>query len=422
MRILYDIAFFIYALFYLPYLVMTRRWYPGFGIRFGFFPFKTRQKLADRKNIWVHAVSVGEVAAAAGLVRRLKTQHPGHGIVCSVTTRAGYELARTQLADTALVIPSPLDCSLTAAAFIRAVRPAVYIAMETELWPNLFRRLYKKGIPIAIVNGRISDKSFGRYHAIKFLFKSTLKKVRVFCMQSDMDAQRVIALGADPGRVRVVGNIKFEDGPTQGQKAGGPGIFKADERVWIAGSTHPGEEELTLAVYRKMLDAGLPWRLVIAPRHVERAPDVMALARRCGFEGRVFSTLTPSAPLATAEVLVVDAVGHLRGLYGQASLVFMGKSFRVGGGQNIIEPAFFAKSVIVGPLMENFRDVLARFKEDGAIVQVKDEREFHDAVLALARDEGRRTAMGKKAAAVVGRNKGALSRTLACIQQAAGLR
>lgn len=420
MGFLYDIIFFAYAVVYLPYLVLTRRWYPGFGMRFGFFPSALKEKMAGPKNIWVHAVSVGEVAAVAGLVRRLKAQYPRHRIVCSVTTKTGYRLARIQLADVVLVIPSPLDFSGTVAAFTRALRPVIYIAAETELWPNLFRRLAKENIPVVVVNGRISDRSFGRYQTARFFLKGVLGDVRAFCMQSDTDAKRIMALGADPARVRVVGNIKFED-PADGGAPETPRVFPEGQDVWIAGSTHPGEEAIVLAVYRKMQDLGAPWRLVLAPRHVERSAEVMGCVRQAGFEGRTFSTLTPGNRLTADEVLVVDTIGHLRGLYAQASLVFMGKSLRVGGGHNVIEPAFFAKPIVVGPMMENFRDILACFKEDGAIVQVRDDEEFSDVVLALARDEGRRAVMGQKAAAVIAGNKGALKRTLACVREITGL-
>ncbi len=419
MGFLYDIIFFAYALVYLPYLVLTRRWYPGFGMRFGFFPSALKEKMAGIANIWVHAVSVGEVAAVSGLIRRLKAEYPRHRIVCSVTTKTGYHLARTQLADVALVIPAPLDLSVTVAAFTRVIRPVVYIAAETELWPNLFRRLAKENIPVVIANGRISDRSFGRYQAARFFLKGVLNDVRAFCMQSDTDAKRIRTLGADPARVRVVGNIKFEDEDNGGAPET-PRIFPAGQQVWIAGSTHPGEEAIVLAVYRKMLDAGLPWCLVLAPRHVERAGEVMGCVRQAGFEGRVFSTLTSGDHLAAGEVLVVDTIGHLRGLYAQASLVFVGKSLRVGGGHNVIEPAFFAKAIVVGPMMENFRDILDRFKEEDAIVQVKDDEEFADAVLALVCDEDRRAVMGQKAAAVITRNKGALERTLACVREITG--
>jgi len=419
MGFLYDIIFLAYALVYLPYLVLTRRWYPGFGMRFGFFPSALKEQMAGARNIWVHAVSVGEVAAVAGLVRRLKAQYPRHQMVCSVTTRAGYALARQQLADVALVIPAPLDLSAAVAAFTRVIRPVVYIAAETELWPNLFRRLAKENVPIVIVNGRISDRSFGRYQAVRFFFKGALSDVRAFCMQSDTDAKRIVALGADPAAVRVVGNIKFDD-----ESGGGAPettrVFPAGQDVWIAGSTHPGEEAVVLAVYQKMRDAGLPWRLVLAPRHVERAGEVMELVRQNDFAGHMFSQIAQGSPSVADAVLVVDTIGHLRGLYAQASLVFMGKSLRKGGGQNVIEPAFFARAVVVGPMMANFRDILARFKEDGAIVQVKDDDEFADAVLGLVRDEGRRAVMGQKAAAVIAKNKGALERTLACVREITG--
>ena len=419
MGFLYDIIFLAYALVYLPYLVLTRRWYPGFGMRFGFFPSALKEQMAGARNIWVHAVSVGEVAMVAGLVRRLKARYPRHQMVCSVTTRTGYALARQQLADVALVIPAPLDFSAVVAAFTRVLRPVVYIAAETELWPSLFRRLAKENIPVVIVNGRISDRSFGRYQAVRFFFKGVLSDVRAFCMQSDTDAKRIMALGADPARVRVVGNIKFDD-----ESGGGapetPRVFPAGQHVWIAGSTHPGEEAVVLAVYRNMRDAGLPWRLVLAPRHVERAGEIMELVRQNGFEGRMFSQIAQGSPSAADDVLVVDTIGHLRGLYAQASLVFMGKSLRKGGGQNVIEPAFFARAVVVGPMTANFRDILARFKEDGAIVQVKDDEEFSDAILGLARDEGHRAVMGQKAAAVIAKNKGGLERTLACVREIIG--
>ncbi len=409
MFLIFDIVFLLYSVLYFPYLILAGRWHRGFFGRFGFFAKNLEVKLGKSSNVWIHAVSVGEIIAVEGFIRALKLQRPELQIVCSVTTKTGYELARVRFANLAIVIPSPLDFSLTAHIFVETIKPRLYIAAETEIWPNLFARLHQKGVPIAIINGRISDRSYGRYLKIKWLLKPVLNRVSVFAMQSQEDVTRIINLGAPFDRVKNTGNIKFDDLPL-----GNP-IVTLDYPVWIAGSTHPGEEKIVLDVYRRLKPQFSQWQLVLAPRHIERSSAIAALVKGQGFSFRLLSELHKGMGNPN-EVIIVDTMGRLKELYAQASLVFVGKSLCVGGGHNIIEPACFSKAVIVGPMMANFKDVLACFKSEEAVLQVKDADELERVVKDLMGSEKHRKVLGERARAVIDRNQGATQRTLTLIQ------
>lgn len=357
----------------------------------------------------MHAVSVGEVQAIQGIVRALKDQ--GASIVCTVTTKTGYDLARERLGHMAIVIPSPMDFSWTVQTFIRAIRPRLYIAAETELWPNLFYHLHRLHIPVAIVNGRISDRSYGRYKMIAPVLKSILRNVDVFAMQSTEDVRRMITIGAPKERVFDVGNIKFDDSPDQGNAA-----VRMDPAhpVWVAGSTHPGEEEILLDVFGRLRSEFPDWLLVLAPRHVERAPAVAQNVTARGFK-HIFLSQMPDLPQPDT-VVIVDVIGRLRELYNAASLVFVGKSLCVGGGHNIIEPAMVGKAVIIGPMMDNFRDITQCFVAGGGIVQVNDSAGLEQAAAQLMASPGEREKMGARAKAIVEQNRGARDKTLALLK------
>ncbi len=411
MPLLYNFIFFIYGVVYLPYLLVTGRWHKDFCQRFGIFPDALKQVLAQRSNIWIHAVSVGEVMAVEGLIRQIKERWPQHQLVLSVTTKTGYELAQQRLSTQVIVIAAPLDFSWVAQSFVRLIKPQLYIAAETEIWPNLFAYLDHQKIPLMIINGRLSDKSFPRYQKIKGLLKGVLAHVNVFCMQSQMDAGRIIDLGANRVRVIVTGNIKFDDVPKLSDMKAGQLGLKEDQLLLIGGSTHPGEEKILLDVFKKISIDQPAWRLVLAPRHIERTTEVVQLVEQAGFKAVKFSSLSPSQALGEG-VIIVDTIGHLRSLYALASLVFVGKSLCVGGGHNIIEPAFFAKPIIIGPKMENFRDIVAAFKQNEAICQVSDEAGFEAAVRDLMTHPQKRADLGQKARAVINQNQGATHRTV----------
>ncbi len=409
----FNFLFLVYILIYLPYLLLTGRWYKGYGCRLGFFPLDLKSRLGGTKSaIWIHAVSVGEIMAIIPLVAKLKVRYPKDRIVVTVTTKTGYELAQSKLSQSAIIIPSPLDFTWVVSSFVRLIKPRIYIVAETEIWPNLFDRLYKQEIPIVIMNGRISDVSFGRYKAIGFLLKETLKKVSLFCMQSEKDTNRIIELGAPQEKVVTVGNVKFDQLSSIQDKDLKLSI-DGNRLLWIAGSTHPGEEEIILKVLQEYKDA---CSLIIAPRHVERSEQIIDLVQSQGLKALRFSQISSDA-ISSDCVIVLDTIGHLRSLYSKASFVFVGKSLCGGGGQNIIEPAFYAKPIIVGPRMDNFRDITALFKSQEAIIQVKNAEEFEAQVGRLMKDQDLRKQLGDKAFGVVQANQGALERTLKLLQK-----
>ncbi|MBF0485686.1 MAG: 3-deoxy-D-manno-octulosonic acid transferase [Candidatus Omnitrophica bacterium] len=418
MTILFDIFFAVYILLYLPVLVFKGKWHDGFKARLGFIPQDMRRRLSEKKNIWLHAVSVGEVVAIEGLAKGLGSRYPDHQIVVSVTTKAGYALAEKKYKDGALVIWSPLDFSVTARAFVKCIQPVIYIAAETELWPNLFNVLSRKQVPGVIVNGRISDEAFGKYKMVRWALKGLLANIKAFVMQSELDAQRIIALGACPNRVRMLGNVKFDNIP-QVQSASPAGFgFEDGQKIFVAGSTHPGEEEIVLKAMEHLKTKFSDLRLVIAPRHPERARDVADIVRKRGMNP-VFLSARRQALKAT-DVLVVDTVGQLVQLYSISTLVFVGKSLTVKGGHNIIEPALFAKPMIVGPYMENFRDIVQIFKADNALGMVQSADDFENEAARFLASADLRHDLGRRAQAVVEKNRGATGRTLKVIEEFLG--
>jgi 3-deoxy-D-manno-octulosonic-acid transferase len=419
MMILYEILLALYAIISVPLLMIKGKWHAGFAQRFGSFPEELKQRLRHPQNIWVHAVSVGEVTAIADLIRQLKVRLPGHRIVLSTSTVTGHKLAVEKFKDDAVVIWAPLDFGASVASFIEAIDPKAYIVAETELWPNLFMRLSQKNIPIVVVNGRISDKSYGSYRMIRWFMRRFLPLVQVFCMQSDEDVERIIYLGASRDRVHNVGNVKFDDLPAAGNLRLEDIGYSAGDDLWIAGSTHPGEEEIVLNVFGKIKSDYPRLRLVIAPRHIERAAEVVKLVEARGLAAKRFSQKDLSAK-ASDGIIVVDTIGHLRSLYSLAAVVFVGKSFTVPGGHNIIEPAFFAKPVLVGPFMQNFRDITAVFKRDNAIVQMENPAELEEAVRRLLDSPEKRRELGQKARQVINKHTGATARSVDFIVLALG--
>lgn len=414
MFILFDLIYFLYCLIYLPYLLLTRRWHQDFGQRFGFFAKNLEVKIASQENVWIHAVSVGEVMAIEGFIAAFKRARPDLNIVLTVTTKTGYELAKARLAKEITVIASPLDFSWVVEAFVQMIKPRAYIVAETEIWPNLFSCLFKQKVPIAIINGRISDRSLGRYQMIKAVLKPVLGQVSIFAMQSEMDKERIIDLGAPLQRVFYVGNIKF-DGAAIVTKEQQPDLFKVPDPVWVAGSTHPGEEKIVLKAHKQLCKKYPAWQLIIAPRHIERIDDVVTLVREAGLKEVLFSSLK-GKPIPKDHVCVVDTIGHLRQLYALAQIVFVGKSLCVGGGHNVIEPGIYGKAIIVGPMTENFRDIIKAFRAYQAIIQVKDAEEFTHVLLQLAGDPAQRHALGVRAKETIIKNQGAIKRTLDLVQ------
>ncbi len=413
MRYLFDFLFFIYSLLYFPYLLIKRKWHRGFLGRFGGFSEPLAVSLREKDNIWIHAVSVGEVLLIKRLLSSLKETFPFHRIVVSTVTKTGYDVAQKTF-PSELVIFAPLDFSFAATRYVKAIRPKIYIAVETEIWPNTFLALKRNRVPIILVNGRLSDKAFHNYKSFKLLFKPVLACIRYSCMQSEDDSEKIKSLGVSSEKVLVTGNMKFDDLPSGKEDKVKNFAFGQNDFPFIAGSTHPGEEEIILDVY-KTLSAEFPnLRLVIAPRHVERSGEVAALIMQKGFKVLRYSQMKGET-LDQKTVGLIDTIGQLKSLYAQVKLVFVGKSLVGWGGQNIIEPAFFGKPILVGSHMENFRDVMEIFLKSNALIQVDDKNELEEKMKLLLSDESKMQAMGRSARKVVEANTGATARTLTMI-------
>ncbi len=418
MFIVYDIIYLFFALSYLPYLIIKGKWHKDFISRCCGPDKKLLSSITTEKRIWIHAVSVGEVMTIIRFVRLIKKQFPQYQIICSTVTPTGNDLARRSLKDNAIVIYSPLDLSWVVARYINRIKPNVYISTETEIWPNLYTSLGKRRIPILLINGRISEKSFKWYRMASFFIKGSLRYVNIFCMQTKTDAERIISMGASPERVKVCGNLKFDIAlDSKEVDIKNLGILRKN-KIFVAGSTHPGEENIIVDIFIRLRRKNPVLGLIIAPRHIERAKEVVELVRQKGLQPVVFSEVRKERKISNLnEIVIVDEIGWLKSLYQIATIVFIGKTFSVGGGQNIIEPAAFGKPVFIGPMAENFKDVVRLFLKKNAIIQVNTPEELFNKISELLRNPNKLKSIGEAAKEVVIENQGATAETLRALAQ-----
>jgi len=426
----YNTIFIIFSIIYLPTLILKGKLHKDFFQRFGIFGRETLARLSSlKRTVWIHAVSVGEVRAASPLIEFIEKELPGHSIVITTTTRTGNTLARSIFKARALVIYYPLDLSFITGRFVELIRPSVFAAMETEIWPNLIMSLSRRGVPAIILNGRISDRSFAGYRAASGFFKPLLRRITVFCMQSEADAERIKIIGAPVERVVITGNMKFDTGTAVYRGASFPGegdrarlkvrySMYPDEEVIIAGSTHPGEEEIIVAVYLRLL-AGFPGlRLIIAPRHIERAADIERLLEKSGLRSARISRFEDSGFHSHARpVLILDTIGQLKDLYAIATIVFIGGSLVRKGGHNLVEPALFGKPILCGPCMSNFRDMVSQFERYHAVLIVEDEASLEKAMRKLLGSAQERAFLGDNARRLIETQSGASVRNLLVLQK-----
>lgn len=388
--------------------------------RLGWYTPEVRRRLSERPRIWVHGVSVGEVGVALRLTQEMRARNGNLAFVISTTTPTGRAVAEAQRHPEDWVVYAPMDFPSPVRRALAAIRPEALVLIEGELWPNLWRRTNRQGIPIFVVNARLSPRSYRGYRRAKCLMRRVLQCAQRIFAQTEADRQRFIDLGASPGQVTVSGNVKFDvavRAPTDPQIAADllrrSGLGVASFR-WVGGSTWPGEEDILLAVYRRLRPEFPELRLILVPRHAERRHEVEEAIRRAGLRGVLRSALDTAPPSSLPpdpDVLLVDSTGELRSFYANAELVFVGKSLTAHGGQNPIEPAVEGKPILFGPFMENFAEVAEILTAEGAALCVRNERELEQAVRHLLRSKERRGEMGQRAAALCARQTGALART-----------
>jgi 3-deoxy-D-manno-octulosonic-acid transferase len=412
MYALYSAVLGMGLLAYLPAFLARRR-RAGYGQdlaqRFG----RLGDGLPPEPRCWIHAVSVGESAAAVPLVEGIRRRWPELGIVVSTVTPTGARIVSERLAGIAAHRYFPLDLPGPVRRALDGARPRFFIAIETELWPNFLRALARRRVPAMIANGRISDRSFRRYRRVRWLMRNVLADVSVFAMQTDEDARRIVALGAPPERVVVTGNLKSDLLPGTGADDAGwrenLGLG-ADARLWVAGSTHRGEEAVVLDVFQRARARWPALRLLLAPRHPERAGEVEALIRERGLPAARRSR--PPATPVPGTVIILDTVGELASLYGLAEVVFVGGSLVPVGGHNVLEPAMRGKPVLVGPHMSNFREGAELLQRSGGGLVVKDGAELERELARLLEDRDLARRMGEAARTAFAGRQGAVSATL----------
>ena len=364
--------------------------------------------------IWVHAVSVGEVNASIQLIRKIKSAYPQFNIILSTITDTGQKVAMEKASAGTKVVYLPFDMGFVLKGCFKSIKPKLFIVIETELWPNIFRVLSEKGVPVIVLNGRISEKSFKGYRKISFFMKKVFAFVKIFGMQSIQDAGRLKEIGAEDKKIKVIGNFKFdmsmpEKMPEWAQKVTGP--------IIVAGSTHNGEEEIIISAYKENL-AGFPeLKLILAPRHPERfkeAEDVISAKGVKYIKRSEMGTQSSESGMTEYNVILLDSIGELSSVYAMADIAIMGKSFLGFGGQNPLEPAYWEKPILCGPHMENF-PFIKEFYNEGAAFEVTQET-LAKKIKELLINPDKAKAAGEKAKELCMKNSGAVDRAMEIIK------
>ncbi|MEO5359544.1 MAG: 3-deoxy-D-manno-octulosonic acid transferase [Nitrospirota bacterium] len=409
MTFIYRILYFTALLALVPLEYFRRpkglraRW---FSERLGRIDFT--KKDTSSPTIWIHAVSVGETITAVSLIRRIVTEISPH-IVLSTVTDTGQQMAKDKLPEGVKVIYVPFDSKSAVRRAIKAVNPDIFIVMETELWPCIFSEMKKQNIPVVILNGRISEKSFGGYRKIRFFMKHVLRSVTLFGMQSEIYSERIKAMGADTPAVKTLGNFKFDTAPS-------PEIpqwaLRLTHPILVIGSTHEKEEAILIGTLRRLQADIESLSVVMAPRHPQRFDEAAAILDSAGIPFVRRSQLSDTAT-APASFVLLDTIGELASVYGAADVCVMGGSFVPKGGHNLLEPAYWGKPIVCGPHMENF-PMTVEFTDANAAVtaDVDNTGDLYDILFALLSDEAVRLEMGSMARELYQKNSGAIDNAL----------
>jgi 3-deoxy-D-manno-octulosonic-acid transferase len=424
MRLAYNLVFIFFFLLSSPYyfLKMWRRgnWRTGFRQRLGEYDVRIRQAITNRHILWMHAVSVGEVNVCVQVIRALEPRMPNLKVVVSTTTTTAMGELQKRLPTHVTKVYYPIDRRKYVTSALSGIHPHAFALVESEIWPNFMWHAQDRGLPLFLINARLSERSYPRYRRFGFLFRPLFASFAAVGAQNEADAAKLRELGCRPEAVHVVGNLKFDAAKVEGRpvldvaallvQLGVP----AGAPIVVAGSTHAGEDDL-LAEMLPRLRARFPGLfLVLVPRHFERSP---AVAGELGKRGVHFVRRSEIAPedhhdAGSVECLLVDTTGELRYFYEHATVVFVGKSLTASGGQNPIEPAAFGKPVVFGPNMQNFADVVKIFLAGDGAVQVRDRAGLEKSLLDLLSRPERRTELGGNALQVVAENQGAVDRTV----------
>lgn len=405
------------APYWLARMATSGRYRAGLGERLGRVPAALRGAVAGRQVVWVHAVSVGEVLAATRLVRDLESAlGEGWIIVLSTTTATGQKLARERFG-AERVFYYPLDFAWAVRAYLRALGPRMLVLMESELWPRMLVECRRVGVPVAVVNARVSDRSYARGLKVRAGWGRVLGMVGLFLAQSEEDARRLEAMGARAWTVRAIGNLKYDvRAPSGNAMKERIGLWLRGARLVVAGSLLYREEDVLLAAWPGIQKACPDASLLLAPRHPQRFGEVAEMVRINGYKDVLCSSLaTATEPISSQAILVLDTMGDLAAVYELADVAFVGGSLVPRGGHNPLEPAQFGVPVVMGRSWENFRDVVGKMQEQYALRGVRDKDDLERVLVELLTDREAAKAMGERGRRVFEEQQGATARAVAAL-------
>jgi 3-deoxy-D-manno-octulosonic-acid transferase len=443
LQVLYNVGFmtffFLTGPFFLFRLWRRGKLLPQFGQRFGFYSKDVRERLAPGADLWIHAVSVGEVKLARVLIGRLRELRPELRIVISTTTGTGFTLAKARLEDAQTsVIYNPIDFLWSVVHAFKLIQPKRLILIESEIWPNYLWCAKRRHIPIYLVNTRLSDRSEDRYRRLRWLVRPLLQEIDLVFAQDATDVSRLAQAGFAPETIFNLGCLKYDVAEREAldsvdatkekeintwwDRTGWTG----EQAILLGGSTHPGEEEVLARIYRDLRKEWPMLRLVLAPRHAERGAAIRDLCDRLGLSAvtrtQLAAATSPLSNGSSPDVLVVNSTGELGSLYKRATVAFVGKSLRGQGGQNFIEAAPVGVPIVIGPNMQNFKVITRAFIDQQAVVQVTDEFELANSLHSLFASDQTRRELGERARATFEANLGAARCTAGVIIRSFGIK
>lgn len=424
---IYELVFWAALAMVSPYYLLRMKRRGGYARdfmeRFGIFEQTKLKNLRGMRPVWIHAVSVGEVNLALQLIQKLLERSNPPSLVLSTTTSTGHALAARKLPPHVPLFYYPLDSRFCFGRIHNFLLPHAFILIEAELWPNHLRFCGEKKIPVMLINARFSKRFYPRYRKFQWLFAPAFHAFRRVTLQSQDDYERLQLLGFLPETLLVVGNLKYDtatgiDVERRSRLLSDLSLF-GERPIWVAGSTHSGEEKIVLDIFMRLRLKHPGLLLGLAPRHAERAAEISSLIKRYDVPHILRSELSAGinfSPTKTA-VLLLNTTGELKYLYERATVIFIGKSLVEHGGQNIIEPAVYGKPVLFGPHMENFEGIVQDFLKAAAAIQVQNASELEAKIEFLLDHPDHRKTMGKRASDLVRSKQGGMQRTLTAIHQ-----
>jgi 3-deoxy-D-manno-octulosonic-acid transferase len=420
-RFFYNLLFPVALLFFLPGILvkMVRRgnYRHKFGQRFGFYDRALRDRLRGGDRTWIHAVSVGEVMIALKLAEKLRELEPALRVVLTTTTTTGFAIATKDSPEWIEVLYNPLDFWPVMQRAFHVIHPQRVILVEAEVWPNLAAEAYRRSLPLALVNARLSTRSERRFRKFRFAIAPTFRLLDLVCVQESEDVPRWEALGVDLERIEVVGSIKFDrpqarPDPEMPREVLARCEIDPERPIFFAGSTHAGEERIAAEIFLNLRSEFPDLFLIIAPRHFERTVEIQRMLESLGLRValRTDASMT-SSRMTKPDCFILNAMGELQHWYAVGTVVFVGKTLTAHGGQNPVEPIAAGCPVIFGPNMGNFATLARSLVERGGAIQVANETELRESVARLLRDEPTRRRLVENARDVLRRHDGATLRT-----------